>query len=55
VENLIFTGIRTPTFQPVASRYTDYAIPASLEDHSLGKNLVHLSNAFMLKKGVQIF
>ena len=27
-ENLAPTGIRSPTLQPVASRYTDYAIPA---------------------------
>jgi hypothetical protein len=27
-ENLTATGIRSPTVQPVASRYTDYAIPS---------------------------
>jgi hypothetical protein len=27
-ENLAPTGIRTPTAQPVASRYTDWVIPA---------------------------
>ena len=29
-ENLAPNGIRSPTFQPVASRYSDYAIPAPL-------------------------
>ena len=29
-ENLAATGIRSPDLLPVPSRYTDYAIPASL-------------------------
>ena len=48
-------GLDPRTFQPVACRYTDYATPASLEDHSVDTYLVHVRNAFMLKKGVQIF
>jgi hypothetical protein len=30
VENLAPTGIRSPTVQPLASRYTDWAIPAHI-------------------------
>ena len=54
-KNSLAPGFDPPTFQPIVSRYTDYAILASLEDHSIDTNLVHLRNAFMLNKGVNIF
>ena len=32
-ENLALPGFDPRTFQPVASRYTDYAIPAPMEEY----------------------
>jgi hypothetical protein len=41
-ENLAPAGVRTPDFQPVAGRYTEYAIPAAMYMHTYFNQTPHI-------------